>query len=100
MSFDFRRSLDAGVGNNVLLALLDTSAIYWGNRPHAYARQISANHTRALRCVACAKDRQTVARANDGQTNPAMPASAPAANSHRGFHGLRNTTTTVSSVIK
>jgi hypothetical protein len=34
------------------------------------------------------------------QTRPAMPASAPKANSHSGFHGLRKTTATVSSVIK
>jgi hypothetical protein len=36
----------------------------------------------------------------NAQTNPAIPASAPAPNSQSGFHGLRRTTATVRSVIK
>ena len=34
------------------------------------------------------------------QTKPNIPANAPPANSHSGFHDLRRTTATVSKVIK
>jgi hypothetical protein len=34
------------------------------------------------------------------QTKPNIPASAPPANSHSGFHDLRSTTATVSKVIR
>ena len=44
--------------------------------------------------------RRSSRRAPIAQRKPNTPASAPPANTHSGFHGLRRTTTTVSSVIK
>jgi hypothetical protein len=60
---------------------------------------ITANHKSALRTINSSKS--TLFRSSWAlQTSPNMPASAPAASNHSGFHGLSRTTVTVRSVIE
>ena len=42
-------------------------------------------------------EKPATCRGWDSHTSPSMPASAPTASNHSGFHGLRRTRTTVSS---